>query len=232
MRKLTLILFIFFLGYIFLDHEKIFDKTNNFLNKKTIQIKLKNTNYVQKDYILIYLYIKNGDNFWVFSREKLKNDLDQIPEIESYSFKLEKNGILSILINEKKPYMAWTFSNKKKIIDQNGNVLNFLKFPAKNLIEVSGYINKKNFFELNTILEKNKNLKSKIQKINYNENIGWQLFLEDDRCLYLPKKKIGDMIKIFNKKINNSKLYFDYKFYDMRIFERIYLSKKNKCLVS
>ena len=69
------------------------------------------------------------------------------------------------------------------------------------MIEVSGYINKKNFFELNTILEKNKNLKSKIQKINYNENIGWQLFLEDDRCLYLPKKKIGDMIKIFNKKI-------------------------------
>ena len=232
MRKLTLILFIFFLGYIFLDHEKIFDKTNNFLNKKTIQIKLKNTNYVQKDYILKSLYIKNGDNFWVFSREKLKNDLDKIPEIQSYSFKLEKNGILSILINEKKPYMAWTFSNKKKIIDQNGNVLNFLKFPAKNLIEVSGYINKKNFFELNTILEKNKNLKSKIQKINYNENIGWQLFLEDDRCLYLPKKKIGDMIKIFNKKINNSKLYFDYKFYDMRIFERIYLSKKNKCLVS
>ena len=57
-------------------------------------------------------------------------------------------------------------------------------------------------------------------------------FLEDDRCLYLPQKKIGDMIKIFNKKINNSTLYFDYKFYDMRIFERIYLSKKNKCLVS
>ena len=27
--------------------------------------------------------------------------------------------------------MAWTFSNKKKIIDQNGNVLNFLKFPTK-----------------------------------------------------------------------------------------------------
>ena len=59
MRKLTLILFIFFLGYIFLDHEKIFDKTNNFLNKKTIQIKLKNTNYVHKDYILKSLYIKN-----------------------------------------------------------------------------------------------------------------------------------------------------------------------------
>ena len=57
-------------------------------------------------------------------------------------------------------------------------------------------------------------------------------FFEDDRCLYLPEKKIGDKIKIFNKKINNSRLYFDYKFYDMRIFERIYLSKMNKCLVS
>ena len=120
-----------FLGYIFLDHEKIFDKTNNFLNKKTIQIKLKNTNYVQKDYILKSLYIKNGDNFWVFSREKLKNDLDKIPEIESYSFKLEKNGILSILINEKKALYGMDFSNKKKIIDQNGNVLKFLKFPTK-----------------------------------------------------------------------------------------------------
>ena len=231
MRKLTITLFILFIGYIFLDYEKISDRASNFLNKKTIQIKLKNIKYIQEDYIIKSLYIKNGDNFWAFNREKLKYDLDKIPEIESYSFKLEKNGILSIFINEKKPYMIWTFSNKKKIIDQNGNVLNFLKFPMKNLIEVSGYINKKNFFELNTILEQNKKLKSKIHKINYNENIGWQLFFQDDRCLYLPSKKIADMIKIF-KKIKNSELYFDYKFFDMRILERIYLSKKNKCLVS
>ena len=114
MRKLIITLFILFLGYIFLDYEKISDRTSNFLNKKTIQIKLKNIKYVQKDYIIKSLYIKNGDNFWAFNREKLKYDLDKIPEIESYSFKLEKNGILSILINEKKPYMIWTFSNKKK----------------------------------------------------------------------------------------------------------------------
>ena len=49
--------------------------------------------------------------------------------------------------------------------------------------------------------------------------------------LVSSQKKIADMIKIFKKK-KNSELYFDYKFYDMRIFERIYLSKKNKCLVS
>ena len=42
--------------------------------------------------------------------------------------------------------MIWSFSNKKKkIIDSEGFILNFSQVPVENLINISGYINKKNY---------------------------------------------------------------------------------------
>ena len=92
MRKLTLILFIFFFGLFFLKYKKIFNKTNNFLNKKTIQIKLKNTNYLQKDYICKSLYIKNGDNFGYLVEKNLR-----MIQTKYQKFKV-------IVLNQKKTY--------------------------------------------------------------------------------------------------------------------------------
>ena len=68
-------------------------------------------------------------------------------------------------------------------------------------------------------------------KIYFSENIGWKIFFKDKSCLYLPIKKIDKLISVY-KKIKNSKVYNNFKYFDMRIMERVYLNKENKCLTS
>ena len=105
--------------------------------------------------------------------------------------------------------------------------------PDKNrLIQISGYINKKKFSYLNNVLKKNNQFKLSIKNIYYFENTGWKIILHDKTCIILPEKKLSNVLSFFEKKIKSSKIYYDYKFYDMRVLERIYVSKKNKCLSS
>ncbi len=231
MRKLIIVLTFAFLVFIFINNYKIFNKANNFFSKKISKIEVSNLNYLNKNFILQKLYIKEGDSVWKFNVDKLKSNLDIINEIESYNFRLKKNGKLEIFIKEKKPHMVWTFSNKQKIIDKYGKVLNFSGVSTNNMVEVTGYLNKDNFFDLNSFLDKKKEFTSTIEKIHYEENIGWKFFLSDQTCLYAPDKKVNEVIEVFEK-IKKSKVYFKYRYYDMRIFERIYLEKKNKCLTS
>ena len=42
--------------------------------------------------------------------------------------------------------MIWTFSNKKKLIDNKGNILRLSGFDVGELIKISGYINKEKIF--------------------------------------------------------------------------------------
>ena len=124
--------------------------------------------------------------------------------------------------------MIWSFSNKK-IIDSEGFILNFSQVPVENLINISGYINKKKLYDLNKVLEEKKNIKLAIKNIHYYENIGWKILFNDKKCIYLPENNISIVINIFEK-IKNSKIYTEFKFFDMRILERIYLSKNHECL--
>ena len=231
MRKLIIILTFAFLGFIFINNDKILNITSDFFSKKISKIEISNLNYLKKNFILQNLYIEEGDSIWQFNADKLKSNLNLINEIESYNFRLKKNGKLEIFIREKKPYMIWTFSNKQKIIDKHGRILNFSGVSTNNMVEVTGYLNKDNFFDLNSFLDSKKEFKSIIEKIHYEENVGWKFFLSDQTCLYAPDKKVDQVVEVFEK-IKKSKVYFKYRYYDMRIFERIYLEKKNKCLTS
>ena len=201
-------------------------------DKKISEIHIENLKNLHPKLVRDSIYLKEGDYFWSFNPKKLKRDLEKINEIESYNFTLKKNGILDIFIVEKTPYMIWTFSNKKKIIDNEGNVLRLSGFDNDELIEISGYINKKKFSNLNKVLDKKTQFKSLIKNIYYYENTGWQLILNDKTCLILPERKLNEVLNFFERKIKNSKIYNNHRFYDMRILERIYLSKTNKCLDS
>ena len=95
----------------------------NSFDKKISKIQIKNLKNLSQSVILNSIYLKEGDYFWKFNPKRLKKDFEKINEIKNYNFSLKKNGILYIFIVEKEPYMVWTFSNKKKFIDDKGNVL-------------------------------------------------------------------------------------------------------------
>ena len=59
--------------------------------------------------------------------------------------------------------MIWTFSNKKKFIDDEGNVLRLSGFDKNQLIQISGYLNKKKFSYLNNVLKKKINLSHQLK---------------------------------------------------------------------
>ena len=232
MRNLVFISTILLVIFAFYKKDFLTKFVKNSFDKKISEIRIENLKNLHPKLVRDSMYLKEGDYFWSFNPKKLKKDFDKINEIESYNFSLKNNGILHIFIIEKTPYMIWTFSNKKKFIDNEGNVLRLSGFETDELIEISGYINKKKFVHLNKVLDKKTRFKSSIKHIYYYENTGWQLILNDETCLILPDRKLTEVLNFFEKKIKNSKIYYDHRFYDMRVLERIYLSKTNKCLDS
>ena len=232
MRNLIFILIIFmtFLTVLKKDLPSIFIK--NAFDKKISKIQVNNLKNLSPSVILNSIYLKEGDYFWKFNPKRLKKDFEKINEIKYYNFSLKKNGVLYISIVEKEPYMVWSFSNKKKFIDDEGNILRLFGPDKNRLIQISGYINKKKFSYLNNVLKKNNQFKSSIKNIYYFENTGWKIILHDKTCIILPEKKLSNVLSFFEKKIKSSKIYYDYKYYDMRVLERIYVSKENKCLSS
>ena len=232
MRNLIFTVIIFFAVLMVLKKDFTSEFVKSFFDKKISKIQIENLKNLSPSIILNSIYLKEGDYFWRFNPKRLKKDFEKINEIKNYNFSLKKNGILYISIVEKKPYMVWTFSNKKKFIDDKGNVLRLSGPDKDQLIQISGYINKREFSYLNDVLKKNNQFRLSIKNIYYYENTGWKIILQDQTCIILPEKKLDDVLSFFEKKIKSSKIYYDYKFYDMRVLERIYIRKKNTCLSS
>ena len=232
MRNLIFILIIFVTFLMVLKKDLPSKFIKNSFDKKISKIQVNNLKNLSPSIILNSIYLKEGDYFWKFNPMRLKKDFEKINEIKYFNFSLKKNGVLYISIVEKNPHMVWSFSNKKKFIDDEGNILRLFGPDKNQLIQISGYINKKKFSYLNNVLKKNNQFKSSIKNIYYFENTGWKIILHDKTCIILPEKKLSNVLSFFEKKIKSSKIYYDYKYYDMRVLERIYVSKENKCLSS
>ena len=167
---------------------------------------------LNENIILRKISLKEGQSFWNFNPKELKKDLQKIKGIKNFSFKMKSDGVLNIFITEEEPFMIWRFSNKIKYLNEKGEILNFDKKEFKNLI-------------------RHNELKKNIQKVYFTKNIGWKVFFKDKSCLYLPDKKIDKIISVY-KKIKDSLFNKNFKYFDMRILERVYLNKENKCLTS
>ncbi|MEC8265188.1 MAG: cell division protein FtsQ/DivIB, partial [Pseudomonadota bacterium] len=195
------------------------------------KIVVHNLDNLDEDLILKKINIKEGHSFWDFNSSELSNDLKKIKGIKSFSFKMESNGILNIIITEEYPFMIWKYSNKIKYLNEEGEVLEFKKSDFKNLISLEGKLKKESLKKFNKILSTDTKLKKSILKVNFAENIGWKIFFKNKSCLFLPEERIDKLISVY-KKIKGSKIYNNFKYFDMRILGRVYLNKENKCLSS
>ena len=231
MRKLLIIPFSFLLIFFIYKIFFYFDNTFSKLEKKVHKIVIHNLDNINEEKILRKITLKEGHSFWDFNSNQLSDDLKKIRGIKNFSFKMESNGILNIFINEEEPFMIWKHSNKIKYLSEEGEILDFKKKKFENLIVLEGQLKTKSLRNFNKILNSNIELKKSVSKIYFSENIGWKIFFKDKSCLYLPIKKIDKLIGVY-KKIKNSKVYNNFKYFDMRIMERVYLNKENKCLTS
>ena len=231
MRKIIILIIICTALLLILNHKKTALNIHQYFEKKIVKITINNLKHLEQDFILQRIRYKVGQSFWDFKTKELISDLDQIKEVKDFSFKMEKNGILNIYINEVIPFMVWKFSNKINFINSKGEILRLKNINYKQFITIEGNLNPIELDKFNIALNKNNDFKLLINKIIYQENVGWKVFLKDNTCVYLPKEKIGKVIEVY-KIIKKNSIDNDYKFYDMRVLERVYLNTKNKCLTS
>jgi len=231
MRKIIILIIICTPLLSILNQKKTALNIHQYFEKKIVKITINNLKHLEQDFILQRIRYKVGQSFWDFKTKELISDLDQIKEVKDFSFKMEKNGILNIYIKEITPFMVWKFSNKINFINSKGEILRLKNINYKQFITIEGNLNPIELHKFNIALNKNNDFKLLVNKIIYQENVGWKVFLKDNTCVYLPKEKIGRVIKVY-KRIKKNSIDNDYKFYDMRVLERVYLNTKNKCLTS
>ena len=124
--------------------------------------------------------------------------------------------------------MLWYNENKYIFIDDEGNKLNYDYYPDDKLLL---NLNGKNADKYISLLKEYLNVKIikklKIQKISFNEDLGWKFYINNSKCFYFPTKKLDKMMDIFEN-IIVSDLFKKYNFFDFRILGRVYMSN-NEC---
>ena len=231
MRKFLTLSLSFILIFFLYSNFSNFSDLKKKIQKKVHRIVIHGLDNLNENMILRKISLKEDQSFWDFNPKELKKDLQKIKGIKNFSFKMKSDGVLNIFITEEEPFMIWRFSNKIKYLNEKGEILDFNKKEFKNLIILEGELEEKALTKFNEILNLHNELKKNIQKVYFTKNIGWKVFFKDKSCLYLPDKKIDKVISVY-KKIKDSLFNKNFKYFDMRILERVYLNKENKCLTS
>ena len=193
--------------------------------KKITKISVINNKYTSENYLLRLLNIENINKFSNYNRQKIKKRLEQINEIESFMFELKEDGHLIINIIEKKPLMVWINNEKRNYIDSDGLILKYSKINDQNLIEVFGDKSLINFKKLTALLNDRKKFASSVKKMEIKEDGSWLFVMKDNKCVNLLTKKLDKVLNIFED-IKILEVYNNFSYFDMRIYERIYLSNK------
>ena len=226
------ILIIFLLALITILAATVLTKSvdiKEIFNQKKIKIiELINNDKISKDYFFRKISVKEGQSFWKFNPLKLKKDLENFNEIKNFTFYLYCSGTLRIKIEETEPFMIWIRDEDINYIDFNGSILKFDKEAEKDgIIKLFGYNANLQISELNNLLLKKEKTLRNIDSIFYQNNIGWKLILNNNKCVLLPLKKLEKVLDIFQD-ILNSELYSQFNIFDLRVYSRVYMSNK-KC---
>ena len=193
--------------------------------KKITKISVINNKNTSKNYLLRSLNIENINEFSNYNRNKIKKKLEQINEIDSFMFELKENGHLIINIIEKKPIMVWINNGKRNYIDGDGLILKYSKVNDQNLIEVFGDKSLINFKKLTALFNNRKEFTSSVKQIEVKNDGSWLFIMKDNKCVNLLTKKLDKVLNIFED-IKMLEIYDNFSYFDMRIYERIYLSNK------
>ena len=205
--------------------EKITFSKFSFFKKKITKISVVNNRSISKNYLLRSLNIENINRFSNYNRNKIKKKLEKINEIDSFMFELKEDGHLIISITEKKPLMVWINNGNRNFIDDNGLVLKYSNVIDPNLIEVFGDKSLIDFKKLTDVLNNRKKFASSIKQMEVKNDGSWLFILKDNKCVNLLTKKLDKVLNIFED-IKVLKVYDNFSYFDMRIYERIYLSNK------
>ena len=146
------------------------------LNDITLEGRDKTT----KEDVLRVINLQRGDNILEISLPKVCADVQSLPWVKKavVSRRYFPN-IIHISITEKKVKSIWQYQNEFYPIDEDGNIIETEYVPEKNLLLIVGDGAPEHFNQLLQIVEKDKDLYSRLKAANYISNRRWDLIFDD-----------------------------------------------------
>ena len=120
-------------------------------------------------------------------------------------------------------------NSTKKYIDNYGKPLKLSGIDKNNYIELSGEGVLDFISEINKSFSNGKKESHSIEKIIFKHFNSWLVIFKNGKCILSSIKGLDKTLDLFEN-IRLLDIYKNYSHFDMRVTERIYLSKKS-CLV-
>ena len=186
------------------------------------EINFINLNYLSEKTLYDKIDFNNNKNFFKLNLEDLKKKILTINEIKSVKIEKKISGILDIYIQEEKPSFIWEIEGAKSMINMEGKILNFSKKVNLDLLLIKGEkanLEIKNFWMK---IEPYNSIVESLKSIEYINKYRWNINLFNNILIKFPENKIEDSIKIIAEIIEKN-TYPNYKVFDMRVSERIFV---------
>ena len=201
-------------------------------NKFFSEIKLKSIDKImikgleekEKRELLNNLKLLNLKNILFLNKFELIKKLEANELIEDYTVFKKYPSTLEVRINKTK-FLANVFKDGKFfVLGSNGKLIQTVD-KNNNLPNIFGYYNKDSFFNLLKSIKKSNFELSEIKNLYFFKSGRWDVEINDNMIIKLPKKNLGASLNLASDLISNNKIK-GIKILDLRQDRQVIINEK------
>ena len=185
-------------------------------------VEVENNKVLDSNKIINELENLKGKSLLFVDREIIKSAINKFDFISSFQVKKIYPKTIRIKIFEKKPVAIYIEEKNKFYISEKGDLIKYIEIDYYNNLPL--LFGKKTNFNIFFQGLKNANFPiTDIKSFHYFEIGRWDIILNDEKIIKLPKENYADMLENFLL-IKNDKSFDKYKIFDYRIKDQLILN--------
>ena len=186
-----------------------------------------------KDDVLNVLNISRGDNILNIDLHAARERIKSLPWVkDAIVSRRYFPNIIHVSIKERKIKSIWQYQNEFYPIDEDGEIIETEYVPQKNVLQIIGEDAPQHIKDLLQIIEKDKELFSRLKAANYISKRRWDLIFDDVEHGITVKMPEEDMASAWKKlvKLDKTQGILKYKltFIDLRLKNKIIVKVDDK----
>ena len=185
-------------------------------------VEVENNKVLDSNKIINELENLKGKSLLFVDREIIKSAINKFDFISSFQVKKIYPKTIRIKIFEKKPVAIYIEEKNKFYISEKGDLIKYIEIDYYNNLPL--LFGKKTNFNIFFQGLKNANFPiTDIKSFHYFEIGRWDIILNDEKIIKLPKENYADILENFLL-IKNDKSFDKYKIFDYRIKDQLILN--------
>ena len=185
-------------------------------------VEVENNKVLNSKKIINELENLKGKSLLFVDREIIKSAINKFDFISSFQVKKIYPKTIRIKIFEKKPVAIYIEEKNKFYISEKGDLIKYIEIDYYNNLPL--LFGKKTNFNIFFQGLKNANFPiTDIKSFHYFEIGRWDIILNDEKIIKLPKENYADILENFLL-IKNDKSFDKYKIFDYRIKDQLILN--------